>query len=125
MKLKLSAILIVLFILPLVGCAQQNSENSMSISELKQAMQTDSTIVLLDVRTPAELTGPLGKIETAINIPLQELNSRVKELNKYKNNPIAVICRSGNRSEVATKFLLERGFKAKNVLGGMRAYNAE
>lgn len=123
--MKLRLILVIFVLIPLLSCAQQNSSNSMSVAELKQAMQIDSTLVLLDVRTPEELKGPLGNIEGNINIPLQELAAKIDELSKYKNNPIAVICRSGNRSEVATKFLRENGFKAKNVLGGMREYNAQ
>jgi len=44
-------------------------------------------------------------------------------LEKYKDRNIAVICRSGHRSKIATEILLKNGYKAINVLGGMRAYS--
>jgi rhodanese-related sulfurtransferase len=105
-----------------ISCGQQATENDITVAELIKEMQNDSTLVILDVRTPQELTGPLGQIEGVINIPVQVLAQNLDQLEKYKNNNIAVICRSGNRSVMATNILLEKGFKAKNVLGGMKAY---
>ena len=105
-----------------LGCAQQDKDSIMTVQELKKLMKDDSTLVILDVRTPAELVGPLGKIDNVINIPIQELESRVGELIKFKDKEIAVICRSGNRSNTVTKILRANGFNAKNVLGGMIEY---
>src|SRR3989337_3214048 len=105
-----------------LGCAQQDKDSIMTVQELKKLMKDDSTIVRLDVRTPAELVGPLGKIDNVINIPIQELESRVGELIKFKDKEIAVICRSGNRSNTGTRILRANGFNAKNVLGGMIEY---
>jgi rhodanese-related sulfurtransferase len=105
-----------------LGCAQQDKDSTMTVQDLKKLMKDDSTLVILDVRTPAELTGSLGKIDNVINIPIQELESRIGELKKYKDKEIAVICRSGNRSNTGTKILRENGYKAKNVLGGMIEY---
>jgi len=102
-----------------LGCAQQDKDTTMTINDLKKLIQEDSTLVILDVRTPVELVGPLGKLNKVINIPIQELESRLDELEKYKEKKIAVICRSGNRSNTGTRILRERGFNAKNVLGGM------
>jgi len=104
------------------ACAQKQNIPSMSVDDLVKKMETDSSLVILDVRTPQELVGPLGQIDGVVNIPVQVLSNRIDELNKYKGNDIAVICRSGNRSTLGTKILLENGFKATNVLGGMKAY---
>jgi len=81
-------------------------------------------VIVVDVRNPDELTGPLGHIENVINIPLNQLSSRVEELEKYRENVITVICHSGGRSMMATKLLLNQGFKAVNVSGGMIQYRA-
>ncbi len=97
----------------------QSEENNMTVAELKEAITKNKNLVILDVRTPAELTSETGKIPGVINIPVQELGDRIGELEKYKEKEIAVICRSGNRSRHATKLLLESGYKAKNVAGGM------
>jgi rhodanese-related sulfurtransferase len=93
-----------------------------SIDEMNKKAKNDNQFIILDVRTPQELNGPLGQIEGVINIPLQELNQRITELEPYKDKEIAVICRSGNRSHYATETLRKNGYNAKNVLGGMIEY---
>lgn len=105
-----------------LGRAQQNTDSTITVEQLKLQMKGDSALVILDVRTPAELVGPLGKIERVINIPIQELQDRIDELEKYKDKEIAVICRSGNRSNTGMRILRAHGFNAKNVLGGMIEY---
>lgn len=47
---------------------------------------------------------------------------KINEIEKYKNKEIFVICRSGVRSAKATKLLVEKGYNARNVLGGMIEY---
>jgi len=128
-NLKILAALLILFSLNMISCAQEDSKNSMSISELKNKMKSDlpagkagSTLIILDVRTPEELRGSLGKIDEVINIPIQQLEDRIHELDKFKDKEIAVICRSGNRSKTGTAILNAKGFNAKNVLGGMIEY---
>lgn len=106
-----------------ISCAQNKNIPEMSVDELKEAMNKDSSLVILDVRTPEELKGPLGKINGVINIPIQELHDRVNELTKYKEKPIAVICRTDNRSKIGASILIENGFNAKYVPGGMIKYN--
>ena len=106
------------------ACAQKDPETTMSVNQLKEQLQTDSVLIVLDVRTPAELESSLGKINGVINIPLHELEGRLNELEFYKDYQIAVICRIGIRSGRATELLIKNGFKAKNVLGGMIEYRA-
>jgi len=114
-----------LVLISLFACneAQEKDKFNLTAEELITAMKSDSDLVILDVRTPPELVGKHGQIKGVINIPVQVLESRINELDEYKNNNIAVICRSGNRSVNGTKILLQNGFKAKNVIGGMKAYN--
>lgn len=107
-----------------VGCSQKYDENSITIDQLRDEMKSDSNLVILDVRNKKELSESLGHIKGVINIPVQVLASRIHELDKYKNDEIAVICRSGRRSNIATKMLLKNGFNAENVLGGMEKYHA-
>jgi len=116
-------LVIALFLLSIsfIGCAQ-DKENSITIEQLREQMNSDSSLVILDVRTEQEQTDALGHIDGVINIPVQVLESRLNELEKFKDRNIAVICRSGRRSEIATKLLLENSFKAENVLGGMQEY---
>jgi NADPH-dependent 2,4-dienoyl-CoA reductase/sulfur reductase-like enzyme/rhodanese-related sulfurtransferase len=70
---------------------------------------------LLDVRNPPELA--VESVPGAVNIPLPELRARLSEL--PKDREIHVICRSAQRAYYATRLLLQSGFKAKNISGGM------
>jgi NADPH-dependent 2,4-dienoyl-CoA reductase/sulfur reductase-like enzyme/rhodanese-related sulfurtransferase len=72
---------------------------------------------LLDVRSPVELV--VEKVPGAVNIPLGELRSRLNEL--PRDREIFLICRSAQRAYYATRILLQNGFKARNLSGGMLA----
>ncbi|MDP4175161.1 MAG: rhodanese-like domain-containing protein [Bacteroidota bacterium] len=126
MKIKqlLLFFLSVFFFSAASGCAQDTTK-TMSISELKNAIKNDTSLIILDVRNPEELKGPLGSLDNIINIPVQDLQSRIGELEKYKNKNIAVICRTGHRSAKAQKILSEHGFSSKSVSGGMTEYRKE
>jgi rhodanese-related sulfurtransferase len=71
--------------------------------------------VILDVREPFELA--VENVEGAVNIPLGQLRARLDELPRDKT--IQVVCRSGQRAYYATRMLLQQGFDARNVSGGM------
>ena len=116
-------ILTLIFVFSSIGCTQQKSGTSITMSEFKEILKSNKNIVVLDVRTPEELAGPLGKIDSAINIPIQVLDQRIGELEKYKDKEILVICRTQNRSAVAVDYLNKKGYNSKNVLGGMAEYN--
>ncbi len=76
-------------------------------------------IQLVDCREQYEWDA--GRVEGAIHIPLNTLMAGAgPELDASK--PIAVICRTGNRSELASTMLQARGFEAHNVEGGMEAW---
>jgi NADPH-dependent 2,4-dienoyl-CoA reductase/sulfur reductase-like enzyme/rhodanese-related sulfurtransferase len=70
---------------------------------------------LLDVRNPPELA--VEHVEGAVNIPLPELRARLGEL--PRDREILIICRSAQRAYYATRILLQNGFKARNLSGGM------
>lgn len=124
MKKTLIVSLIILLLI-LSACSTSSVvTKDISATQLSTAISTDSLLVVLDVRKPSELSGEWGQIKNAINIPVDDLEDRLDELTKYKqNHHIAVVCRSGNRSKRATVILTENGFDATNVLGGMKAYS--
>jgi rhodanese-related sulfurtransferase len=70
---------------------------------------------ILDVRNPAELD--VESVEGAVNIPLPQLRARLGEL--PKDREISILCRSAQRAYYATRILLQNGFKARNISGGM------
>jgi NADPH-dependent 2,4-dienoyl-CoA reductase/sulfur reductase-like enzyme/rhodanese-related sulfurtransferase len=73
---------------------------------------------LLDVRTPEEFAA--GAIPGAVNIPIDELRDRLREL--PRDRPIAAYCQVGMRGYLATRILLENGFSAANLGGGYKSY---
>ncbi len=83
-----------------------------------------SVAQIVDVREPAEFTGPLGHIRGAKLIPLGQLAGRAGEI--PKDRPIVAVCRSGGRSAQATAILQKAGFdKVANLTGGMLRWNEE
>jgi len=115
-KLFIPLVSIFLFIR---ACIQNSSENSITIPALKEKFYSDSSIIILDVRTSEELNGTPGKLDEVINIPVQGLERRLPELEKYKGREIALNCTTGRRSANATDNLIQNGFDGKNILGGM------
>lgn len=86
-----------------------------------QAMVAEQGALLLDVREPAEYAAVHAL--NAKLIPLGEVTRHLKELENFKNKPIAVICRSGRRSAEAVGILQQAGFsQAVNVQGGTNAW---
>lgn len=75
---------------------------------------------LIDVRTPEEFAS--GHLPNAINIPLQEMSSRLGEISQ--DEPVVLYCRSGNRSGQAAQLLGEEGFTQVLDLGGIQAWEA-
>lgn len=77
--------------------------------------------LLLDVREAEEFAA-IHAPHAAL-LPLSELSTRLKEIEAYKNKPIAVMCRSGRRSARAAALLQEAGFtQVSNVEGGIQAW---
>jgi NADPH-dependent 2,4-dienoyl-CoA reductase/sulfur reductase-like enzyme/rhodanese-related sulfurtransferase len=73
---------------------------------------------LLDVRTVQEFNA--GHLPGAVNIPLDELRSRLAELPRERN--IVVYCRVGQRGYLATRILRQQGYQAANIGGGYLTY---
>jgi rhodanese-related sulfurtransferase len=72
--------------------------------------------VVVDVCEPQEYKD--GHIPQAVNIPLSGLKNNLKQLEKYKEKPIVVSCRSGNRSMRGAVILRKRGFATVYSLAG-------
>ncbi len=79
--------------------------------------------VVLDVRSMDEYRK--GHIVNALNYPLNGLAKQIPQLQKYKDRPIVVVCRSGSRSAMAAKMLMKAGFeRVHNLRGGMMAWTS-
>lgn len=77
--------------------------------------------LVLDVREDKEYQA--GHVLNAKLLPLGALKERIAELEKYRDKPIVVMCRSGNRSASACTILGKQGFsQAYNLAGGVMAW---
>jgi len=76
---------------------------------------------ILDVRTAEEFA--TAHVPGAVNIPVQELMSRLTELGS-KDTPITIYCRSGARSATATAMLKGAGFSSVTDIGPMSCWRA-
>jgi rhodanese-related sulfurtransferase len=77
--------------------------------------------VMVDVREQNEWDA--GHAPEAVFIPMGDLPSQIEEL-PIGDGPLAVVCRSGNRSGRVVAWLSQQGIDAVNVAGGMQAWNA-
>ena len=116
----LFSIFIVIFLF--IMCSKDNRD-VISMKEFKSGI-LDSDTIVLDVRTEEEFYGPLGHIEGAMLIPIDDLADRLNELDSVKDKTIYVVCRSGNRSNRGKDILNANDFTAVNIDGGMLAWDA-
>lgn len=89
-----------------------------SVQEAYQKYQQG--VFLLDVREPEEWNE--YHVPNTTLIPLGELASRLAEL--PKDREIVVVCRSGNRSQEGRDILLQAGFNATSMAGGLKTWSS-
>lgn len=88
--------------------------------ENDKTLPRDGSVTLLDTRTSLEYS--MGHVDGFVNLPVDELRERIKELDKSK--PVYVICQSGLRSYIASRILIGNDFDVYNFAGGFRFYAA-
>lgn len=95
---------------------------NLSVSDFRK-MLTDTTVQLVDVRTPAEFAE--GHIEGALNIEVRDTDFE-KNIDMLKpDRPVAVYCRSGVRGRRAAGKLAEKGFQVYNLDQGFLSWQKE
>jgi rhodanese-related sulfurtransferase len=104
--------------------------SNITVDELCNRITVNPNAIVLDVRTPGEFDGTItgrqsfGHFKNAININVEELESRLGELNKYKDREILVYCSHNHRSPRASYLLSTHGFKqVKNMTGGVSTFS--
>jgi rhodanese-related sulfurtransferase len=98
------------------------SELRTDLTTPKGAYERLAEIQLVDCREPYEWNA--GRVEGAVHIPLNTIMSGdTADLDPGK--PVVVVCRSGNRSELAALMLQAKGFQASNLEGGMEEWERQ
>lgn len=94
----------------------------LSPTELKQVLDSQSSLVLLDVREPFERA--IAAIEPSLHIPMGEIPARVQELDPEQH--IVVYCHHGVRSLNVTAWLRQQGFEdVQSLRGGIDRWSRE
>lgn len=118
------SIFTVLIFFSLVNCGKSQDLLTITPQEVKTKLDSTKGLIIIDVRSELEFRGELGHIPGAVLHPLPEINNWVSEFSDGKNQEIILVCRSGNRSAQATRYLIEHGFtNVKNMTGGMLEWN--
>jgi rhodanese-related sulfurtransferase len=96
----------------------------LSLDELCARITSNPKLVLLDVRSPQEFNGSngdtYGHFKNAININIGDLERRLKELEKFKDEEVIVYCSHSHRSPRAAYILSSKGFNnVSNMSGGV------
>ena len=93
-----------------------------TVKELKNKFDNNEDFMLLDVRNIQEVL--FSKINGSIHIPMNEIMSRINELDSTKE--IIIQCKSGKRSARVCEYLMTQNFKnVKNLTGGIIAWSDE
>ena len=104
----------------LPSISQLHEVRHISPEGLSILINQDEAPVIVDVRNADEYDGDLGHIRGSINIPLNELADRYKELDEFRNQQLVLVCRAGVRSTTAAALLTGLGFKqVYDMKGGM------
>ncbi|EGW55209.1 VTT domain-containing protein [Candidatus Endoriftia persephonae] len=120
--LALALLAVVAFLPRLIGRLRQGP--TMNIDALRERLNKEDELLLLDVRTANDYQDKLGHIVGSLNIPLEELESRLAELTPYLEKPVALICTTDRRSKKAAQILGSQGFADVHVvIGGMTQWN--
>lgn len=114
-------LLILLFSVTLTACKKPTDNTKPTYQlitpESAKIMMEESSVIILDVRTPEEYKE--GHIEGSILIPDYEILETAEKILTDKNQTILVYCRSGNRSRKAANNLLYLGYQNVYDFGGI------
>lgn len=117
----LVAVFVVLLIAFIVSESSKGGQK-ISINEATMLINRDKAI-LVDLRTSQEYKA--GHIASALNIPHDAFKTRMKELEKYKERPIILVCKIGQHSGAAGAALKKAGFGlVQSIKGGMGEWEA-
>ncbi len=107
--------LLLFTMLALLACTQPMQKPGPKDSRAAEAWEKiDDGALVVDVRTPAEFES--GHIDGALNIPHDQVSSRIAEISDHKDKPVVLYCRTGRRAGEVEQKLEASGFQ--HVLNG-------
>jgi rhodanese-related sulfurtransferase len=88
----------------------------------RELYENRDRVQILDVREPYEWDA--GHIDGSVHVPLAQVMAGQEQGRLDAERPVVVVCKSGNRSELAALMLQARGIQAENFEGGTEAWVA-
>jgi len=96
----------------------------MDVESVKQKLDSDTDVLLLDVRSAEDYVGEQGHVKGSILISLEELAKRLSEIEKFNAKTVMIISRTDRDSTKAAQILVKHGFVDVHVVKqGMTAWN--
>ena len=111
--LALALLAVVSFLPRIIGKLRKGA--MIDITELKQRLDANEDLLLLDVRTAEDYVGEQGHVAGSKLIPLEELEQRMDELGEFLEKPVITICRTDRKSAKAAQLLAQKGFADVHV----------
>lgn len=97
------------------GFGKKDASQDITAGDLAHRLRTGDGLLLVDVREPWEFSQ--GHIAGSKLIPLDHLSTQLARLPRDKT--LVAVCRTGNRSSVATSLLKRAGYDVLNLKGGV------
>lgn len=102
----------------------QSLPAEIDVRSVQQLREQGEKFTLLDVREPGEIA--TAAIEGTLRIPMQQIPTRLTELEPLKQERIVVHCHHGGRSARVQAWLQQQGFtQVQNMTGGIDAWSLE
>lgn len=126
MKTAIAGILIIssiVLFLSLHYSVKANSQHSVAASPYLMERVANNDWLLIDVRSPQEFAD--GHIPGTVNMPHENINDYISELEGHKDKPIIIYCQSGRRAKLAMKVLQKLDFsEVMHLEGDMLGWTA-
>jgi len=121
-RLSLTLIIMGFSFLSLFG--QTNKFRTVDVKEFASIIKDTTKVTVLDVRTPAEhAEGHIPGTHFNIDV-LEDSYTKLATEKISKDKPVALYCRSGNRSKNAARILAEKGYEVVELGTGFRGWSA-
>ena len=119
--LLLSLVLVIaLILLIIIEFVKQNSGATRLTPRRATHLINHMDAVIVDIRDSEAFNK--GHIVNAINLPSKEIEQKIQKIDKFKSQPVILVCATGVESQRAFMTLQKKGFNVQVLDGGMRAW---
>src|SRR5690625_408228 len=98
-----------------------DEDNEISTVEVEGLMKANKQIAIIDIREAEEVNSVM--ISRVVDIPMGEITHAISSFDKNKH--YILVCRSGARSDTIARYLMNKGYHASNMVGGMIDWRGE